>query len=85
MVLMEATNQTLDILIKRYGPVLTLNQLAVTLDRKPRGLRMALLVAKQPWAQELSARKVYVGRRMYFPVDVVAGLLMGALHKEDRE
>lgn len=81
----KAMNQTLNILIKRYGAVMTLNQLAETLDRKPEGLRMALLAGKEPWAQKLSARKIYVGRRMYFPVDAVAALLIGELRREDRE
>ncbi|WP_322063361.1 hypothetical protein [Paraburkholderia sp. J63] len=84
VVFTKAMNQTLEILIKRYGAVMTLNQLAIALDRKPEGLRMSLLAGKEPWARELSARKIYVGRRMYFPVDVVAALLMGALRREDR-
>jgi hypothetical protein len=78
-------NQTLGILINRYGAVMTLNQLAETLDRKPEGLRMALLAGKESWAQKLNARKIYVGRRMYFPVDAVAAMLVGMLRREDRE
>jgi hypothetical protein len=81
----KAMNQTLNILIKRYGAVMTLNQLAETLDRKPEGLRMALLAGKEPWAQKLSAQKAYVGRRMYFPVEAVAALLVAALRREDRD
>ena len=49
----------------------------ITLSRKPEGLRMALLNPKEDWVRELNARKVYLGRRMYFPVEVVASLLNG--------
>ena len=73
---------TLDILQQHYGAVMTLNQLALTLSRKPQGLRMALLSGTQPWARELNAKKIYIGRRMYFPIDVVADLLAGGMDLE---
>jgi hypothetical protein len=82
---MLSMNPTLDILRQRYGAVMTLNQLALTLSRKPEGLRMTLLNEKQEWARELNARKMYIGRRMYFPVDAVAALLVGGLPLEDVE
>ncbi|TXD05185.1 hypothetical protein FTI75_07790 [Burkholderia pseudomallei] len=63
-----------DILKERYGAVMTLEQLATTLSRKPEGLRMALLKSKSAWARCLNAQKVYVGRRMYFPTEAVARL-----------
>lgn len=68
---------TLEILKERYGAVMTLEQLAETLSRKPEGLRMALL-RKKPWAEDINKAKFYIGRRVYFPVDVVANLLNGA-------
>ena len=68
---------TIEILEERFGAVMTLEQLAITLSRKPEGLRMALLNPKEDWVRELNARKVYLGRRMYFPVEVVASLLNG--------
>ena len=58
---------------------MTLEQLAATLSRKPEGLRMALLKPKEEWARELNTRKVYIGRRMYFPTEAVATLLDGVL------
>ena len=67
---------TFEILKERYGAVMTLEQLAETLSRKPEGLRMALS-RKEPWARDINAAKVYIGRRMYFPVEVVAKLLDG--------
>jgi len=71
-------NSTFEILKEQYGAVMTLEQLAVTLSRKPEGLRMALLKPNEEWAKQLNARKVYVGRRMYFPTEVVAALLGGS-------
>lgn len=67
---------TLEILKEKYGAVMTLEQLAETLSRKPEGLRMALS-RKEPWARDINTAKVYIGRRMYFPVEVVAKLLDG--------
>lgn len=58
---------------------MTLEQVAATLSRKPEGLRMALLKSNEAWTHELNNRKVYVGRRMYFPTKYVAALLDGDL------
>lgn len=69
-------NSAFEILRNKYGPVLTLKQLAETLSRKPEGLRMAL-IKKEKWAAELNSHKFYIGRRVYFPVEIVATLLNG--------
>lgn len=71
-------NSTFDILKEQYGAVMTLEQLAATLSRKPEGLRMALLKPTDDWARSLNAHKVYIGRRMYFPTEAVAALLGGS-------
>ncbi|RQT53105.1 hypothetical protein DF050_14160 [Burkholderia cepacia] len=42
-----------DILKDRYGAVMTLDQLAAALSRKPEGLRMALLKPKSEWARRI--------------------------------
>lgn len=68
---------TLEILKEKYGAVMTLKQLAETLSRKPEGLRMAL-IRKEHWAEDINNAKIYIGRRVYFPVEVVANLLNGA-------
>lgn len=72
-------NSTFEILIEQYGVVMTLEQVATTLSRKPEGLRMALLKPKEAWAHEMNHRKVYIGRRMYFQTKDVAALLDGDL------
>ncbi len=70
-------NSAFEILKEQYGAVMTLEQLAMALSRRPEGLRMALLNPKEAWAHKLNAHKFYVGRRMYFPVEVVASVLIG--------
>ena len=74
---------TLEILKEKYGAVMTLEQLADTLSRKPEGLRMALL-RKEQWAEGINKAKVYIGRRVYFPVEVVSNLLDGASSNIDK-
>ncbi|EKN6017286.1 TPA: hypothetical protein ACJ2UR_003029 [Yersinia enterocolitica] len=66
-----------DILIETHGAVITLEQLAAILSRKPEGLRMALLQPKEPWAKKLNDKKFYVGRRMYFPTETVSEVISG--------
>jgi len=68
---------TFEILKEKYGVVMTLEQLADTLSRKPERLRMALL-RKEPWAEDINKTNVYIDRRVYFPVEVIANLLDGA-------
>jgi hypothetical protein len=74
---------TLQFLQARYGAVMTLEQLAQTLSRKPEGLRMALLNSNEPWVISLNASKRYIGRRMYFSTELVAELLLGRSAKGD--
>ena len=70
-------NSTLIFLLQKYGPTLTLGELAEVLKRKPGGLRSALSMCSEAWAMELNRSKVYVGRRVHFPAEVVANLLIG--------
>lgn len=70
-------NSTLNFLLQKYGPTLTLEELAKVLKRKPGGLRSALSMRSEAWAIELNGSKVYVGRRVHFPAEVVANLLIG--------
>jgi hypothetical protein len=60
----------------RYGPLLTLAQLAQMLNRSTDGMRMALREAS-PYAERLNAAKVRIGRRIYFRTPDVARLLLG--------
>ncbi|MDX9885196.1 MULTISPECIES: hypothetical protein [Thauera] len=70
-------SSTLRFLLQKYGPTLTLDELAEALKRKPGGVRAALSMHSEAWAIELNNRKVYVGRRVHFPAEAVADLLTG--------
>lgn len=63
-------------MFEKYGPLLTLAQLAQMLDRSTDGIRMALREAN-PYAERLNAAKVRIGRRIYFRTPDVANLLLG--------
>lgn len=63
----------------KYGPTLTVDELAQVLKRRPQGVRAALSLRTEAWAAEMNSRKVYVGRRVYFPVHAVADLIAGSL------
>jgi hypothetical protein len=60
----------------RYGPLLTLAQLAQMLNRSTDGMRMALRESS-PYAKQLNAAKVRIGRRIYFRTPDVAQILLG--------
>ena len=61
----------------RYGPLLTLLQLAQMLSRSPDGVRIALRESN-PYAERLNAAKVRIGRRIYFRTPDVAQILLDA-------
>lgn len=58
----------------KYGPLITLNQLAQILNRSVDGVRMTLN-DQAPYAQKLNASKVHIGRRVYFKTLGVAELI----------
>lgn len=68
---------TSDHLLEKYGPLMTIEQLAKVLSRKGSGLRGVLQKPTEPWMFELNRVKRRIGRRIYFPTDAVAALLNG--------
>lgn len=64
-------------MFNRYGPLLTLTQLAEILNRSTDGMRMALREAS-PYATRINAAKVRIGRRIYFRTPEIAQVLGGA-------
>lgn len=66
-----------DTLIKTYGPLLSLAQLAQVLDRSPEGLRIALRTT-QVWTEKINSAKLKIGRRVYFRTAEIAAVLAGA-------
>jgi hypothetical protein len=61
-------------LLKSYGPLLSLTQLAKVLDRSPEGLRISLRTANE-WTAQINTARLKVGRRVYFRTSQVASML----------
>lgn len=61
-------------LLKSYGPLLSINQLASVLDRSPEGLRISLRTASE-WSANINASRLKVGRRVYFRTSQLAQFL----------
>lgn len=62
------------ILIDRYGALLTLPQLAETLKRSPDGLRLSLRASTE-FSAKMNATRIKLGRRVYFRTPDVAKLI----------
>lgn len=67
---------TQTLLADKYGPLLTLVQLAKLLDRSPEGLRITLL-GNNDFARRLKPGRIKIGRRVYFRTATVAELIDG--------
>ena len=61
-------------LVKQYGPLLSINQLAAILDRSPDGLRPTLRSSGE-WVNKIDATLLKLGRRLYFRMVAVAAVL----------
>lgn len=61
-------------LIRQYGPLLSINQLATLLDRSPDGLRITLRSSGE-WVSKINATRLRLGRRVYFRTAEVANVL----------
>jgi hypothetical protein len=70
-----------NILLSKYGPLLTLCQLAELLDRSPQGLRVSLN-SDTALSRFLKPRRLKIGRRVYFRSNHIAELLDGQLPAE---
>lgn len=69
---------TEQILIERYGPLLTIAQLAELLHRSKDGLRLTLR-GQSTLANVLTEARVRIGRRVHFRAGVVAKILDGEI------
>lgn len=65
------------ILVERYGPLLTLVQVAHLLDRSPEGLRITIRESN-PLGRQLQLARIKIGRRVHFKVQAIAALLDGS-------
>lgn len=72
----QAMNQTTELLIEKYGPLLTLSELAEILDRSREGLRLTLR-GDSELARKLGAARMKIGRRVHFKTAVVAAVIDG--------
>ena len=63
-----------DTLVNRYGPLLSIGQLATVLDRSPEGLRISLR-SPGDWSTKINSARLKIGRRVYFRTSQVADLL----------
>ena len=65
---------TEETLIKQYGPLLSINQLAGILDRSADGLRTTLRSSGE-WVNKINAARLRSGRRLFFRTVEVADFL----------
>lgn len=68
---------TAEVLLNRYGPLLSINDLASLLQRSREGLRLTLR-GSSPLAQQLGTARVKIGRRVHFKTLAVAAVIDGA-------
>ena len=61
-------------LIKQYGPLLSINQLAGILDRSADGLPTTLRSSGE-WVNKINAARLRSGRRLFFRTVEVADVL----------
>lgn len=72
-----------DTLLQRFGPLLSVAQLASVLDRSPDGLRISLRATSE-WATEINKARLKIGRRVYFRTSQVAELLSDKSTNDER-
>jgi hypothetical protein len=63
-----------EVLVKQYGPLLSLTELAMILDRSPAGLRISLRSSRE-WVNRINAARLRLGRRIYFRTSEIASVL----------
>ena len=69
---------TEQLLVDRYGPLLTLVQVAELLDRSPEGLRITIR-GSNALGRQLTLARVKIGRRVHFRVNAIAALVDGCV------
>ncbi len=67
---------TEEVLIHRFGPLLTLAQVATILDSSPDGLRITIRTSNL-LGRQLGAARVKIGRRVHFKAKAIAALVDG--------
>lgn len=67
---------TEEVLINKYGPLMTMDEVAELLKRSPQGLRV-MLGRDNKLSNRLNESKKRIGRRIYFPTITLVGLIDG--------
>lgn len=65
---------TEELLLGKYGPLLSVAHLAAVLDRSPEGLRVSLRT-DSAWSSQINATRLKIGRRVYFRTTEIAKIL----------
>jgi len=65
---------TQELLLKEYGPLMTLHHLAKVLDRAPQGLRVSL-TNNSDISRAINDAKKKIGRRIYFKTEKIAQII----------
>ena len=69
---------TLENLVEKYGVLLTVNNVAELLKRKPAGFRWSLSQGiDEPGLEYLRSSSIKIGRKIYFPARAIAALIDG--------
>lgn len=63
-----------DFLIGKYGPLMTLNELAQVLKRSEDGLRVCL-TKNDPFYRAIADARLHLGRRLYFSTPAIGAIL----------
>ena len=63
-------------LTERYGPLMSVAQLATVLDRSAEGLRISLR-SDTDWSRPINAANLKLGRRVYFRTAEISMILSG--------
>ena len=72
----SAVGATAEILLNRYGPLLSIGDLAALLQRSKEGLRLTLR-GNSALANQLGSARIKIGRRVHFKTIAVAALIDG--------
>lgn len=63
------------ILLEKYGPLMTLSVLAGLLNRTTDGLRLFLMRRDCEMSEKLNTARLKVGRRVYFRTNAISRIL----------
>lgn len=69
---------TAEFMMTKYGPLLSLTQLAALFDRSADGVRLSLL-SDNDFSRQIRPSRIKLGRRIYFKTELVAKVISGEI------